>query len=165
MAVVGFLIKNTTAPPIGEQIPILRSSPHLPPESPLPEYNSDPPTSGLHYFNPLPEGFYDETSPEVITLPNPEGHIVHSMEHGYAVFWYNCTILSSEECADLKGQIRANMDKVDNFKVIAFPRDSINSPVVATSWGRLLEMETFDPELASQFIQRNRNNAPESNTR
>jgi hypothetical protein len=51
----------------------------------------------------------------------------------------------------------------NNFKVIAFPWPSIDVPVVMTSWGRILRMESFDPQVAQNFVQNRRNKAPEPN--
>jgi hypothetical protein len=53
------------------------------------------------------------------------------------------------------------MDDAGNLKVIAFPWNSIEEPVVMTSWGQMLRMESFDPATALQFIRTNRNRAPE----
>jgi len=55
------------------------------------------------------------------------------------------------------------MSSVGNFKVIGFPRPSQKSAVVMTSWGRLLQLEQFDSELAEQFVRNYRNQAPEAN--
>jgi hypothetical protein len=87
------------------------------------------------------------------------------MEHGYVIFWYNCTIQSETDCDGLKTDIRTVMDEYDSFKVIAFPWTSTGVPVVATSWGYLLEMESWDPVMAADFIERNRNHSPEPNAR
>ena len=38
--------------------------------------------------------FFDENTYEF-----PEGYLVHNLEHGYAIFWYNCDLLSAEECS------------------------------------------------------------------
>ncbi len=166
LGLIGFLVWNQVRPPLGVAVPPdSNAGDHLPDLSPLPQYNSNPPTSGPHYAVALPEGFYDEDSPEVRSLPNPVGHIIHSMEHGYVVFWYNCAILSEAECTQMKDDIRAVMREVNDFKVIAFPYTNMNFPVVATSWGRILEMDSFDPVLAAQMIQRNRNRSPEPQAR
>ncbi len=127
------------------------------------EYNSNPPTSGPHYAQPLPAGFYDpQADPDNVAfhVPHPEGHLVHNLEHGYVIFWYNCSLLTDVECAQLKDEIRAVMD-VDPLKVIAFPWDSTDVPVVMTSWGRMLRMAAFDAAAAARFIANNRNRAPE----
>ncbi|OGE32521.1 hypothetical protein A3C59_01470 [Candidatus Daviesbacteria bacterium RIFCSPHIGHO2_02_FULL_36_13] len=46
------------------------------------EYNSNPPTSGTHFPVWAKKGVYDR----VIS----DGHLVHSLEHGYVVISYNC---------------------------------------------------------------------------
>ncbi|MBI3486444.1 DUF3105 domain-containing protein [Candidatus Daviesbacteria bacterium] len=46
------------------------------------EYKSNPPTSGPHYF--------DWTRPGVYDSPPMDGNLVHSLEHGYVIIWYNC---------------------------------------------------------------------------
>ena len=48
-------------------------------------YSTNPPTSGHHYPTPLSAGFYDTN-----TYKYPQAHLVHSLEHGYIIFWYNC---------------------------------------------------------------------------
>jgi hypothetical protein len=152
-------------PPLGNEITTTGSGSHVRDGQPIPEYSTNPPTSGTHYDTPLPEGFYDTNSREAIALTNPQAHIVHSMEHGYVVFWYNCTLLAEAECAELKNQISQKLADYNNYKIIAFPWSFTSVPIVATSWGRMLEMPAWDDDLASQFIERNRNHAPESNAR
>lgn len=46
------------------------------------EYKSNPPTSGNHYASWISKGFYD--------TPRSDGNLVHSLEHGYVIIWYNC---------------------------------------------------------------------------
>lgn len=157
--------KSIGQPPLGETFVVTGEGEHVPDGNPLPAFSTDPPTSGPHYNTPLPEGFYEEDSREAVALPNPHGFIVHSMEHGYVVFWYNCAILTAEDCATLKADIRSLMAEYNNFKIIAFPWKTTATAVVATSWGRMLEMAAWDAELAASFIERNRNQAPESEAR
>lgn len=46
-------------------------------------YTTDPPTFGPHYPDWITKGFYD--------TPRAEGNLVHSMEHGYVILWYDCS--------------------------------------------------------------------------
>jgi len=123
-------------------------------------YNTNPPTSGRHYPDTLKAGFYDEGS---TNYPHPEGYLVHNLEHGYIIFWYNCALLDGPGCSQLKDQLKGVLQAENNLKVIAFPRSNIDAPVIATSWGRMLTFEKFDPQLARQFVTLNRNKAPEPN--
>lgn len=147
-------------PSYGESIPIIADSSHVSPDIDPGPYKSDPPTSGRHYADSLPAGFYDEN--DLQTLPeHPEGLLVHSLEHGYVIFWYNCDLLGEQDCNALKAQIKQAMDDAGNTKVIAFPWKSIDVPLVMTSWGRMQRFERFNLQEARAFVERNRNRAPE----
>jgi hypothetical protein len=141
---------------LGEAIPPGADRGHIADDSDPGPYSSNPPTSGHHYAKWLDAGFYDAN-----TYKYPQAHLVHNLEHGYIVFWYNCKSLSDSQCSDLKAQIKAVMDAAQNFKVIAYPWDSIDVPLVLTAWGFRLPMPTFDAALASKFIEQHRNRGPE----
>lgn len=161
LIVVGFLAWNALRPAAGEAMPVL-SRDHVAEDLPLEAFNSDPPTSGAHYANNLPADFYHES--DLARLPaNPEGYLVHNLEHGYSIFWYNCELLEEAGCTELKGQIQAIMDEFNGFKLIAFPRATIDFPLVMTSWGRMQKFDAFSAANARQFIVSNRNRAPEPN--
>ena len=157
LAVIGFIVWQGVRPRPGEEIPIMSSS-HIPVDSDPGQYNSDPPTSGPHYPEEAQAGFYDTNSYQY-----PAGYLVHNLEHGYVIYWYNCTSLSENACSELKSQIEAVMNEVNNVKVIAYPWDSIDIPVVMTSWERLQKMETFDATQAHAFYKTNLNHSPEPN--
>ncbi|MDO8619636.1 MAG: DUF3105 domain-containing protein [Candidatus Daviesbacteria bacterium] len=46
------------------------------------DYKFNPPTSGDHYASWITKGFYED--------PRADGNLVHSMEHGYIIVWYDC---------------------------------------------------------------------------
>jgi len=166
LGVIGYLVLRNSQPgstvdgsDLGESVLVMADSGHVEDGTDPGPFNSDPPTSGRHYDASTEAGFYDSDP-----FPSyPEGYLVHSLEHGYVIFWYNCDLLSAPDCDDLKAQIKDVMQGEANFKVIAFPWASIDVPVVMTSWGKLFKMETFDPEQATAFVQANRNHAPEPN--
>jgi len=162
VGLLGLFLWYSNRPLLGEEFPVTGENDHVAENNPLPPYSTDPPTSGTHYPTWWQAGFYDETSQEATSV-SPAGYLVHNLEHGYIIFWYNCTLVTLEECETLKSELRAVIEEANSFKVIAFPWTTTDVPVVATSWGHLLKMETFDPELAAEMIQRNRNHAPEPN--
>jgi len=125
-------------------------------------YNSDPPTSGRMYATQSFAGFNDVGDLDSFGQ-FPAGYLMHSQEHGYVIFWYNCDVVTEAECDDLKDEIKQVMGGVGDFKVIGFPWPSIEEPVVMTSWGRMLRFEEFDPEVAEQYVRNFRNQAPEPN--
>lgn len=158
LILLGFMVWQGVKPAAGEAVPIMVSEPHIELETDPGRYNSDPPTSGLHYANEAQAGFYDEN---IYTYP--AGYLVHNLEHGYVIFWYNCDLLDAAGCTKLKSQIRAVMDELGGVKLIAYPWNSIDVPVAMTSWGRIQKFEVFDAELAQAFYHANLNRAPEPN--
>ncbi len=83
LAIVGTIVWaliESNKPKPGE--PILQDGRDHKPEGTTLKYNSNPPTSGDHYASWIFKGFYD--------TPRIDGNVVHSLEHGYVVIYYNC---------------------------------------------------------------------------
>ncbi len=162
LIILGFLVWNVVRPAAGEDVPLMASRDHVPEGADPGPHNTDPPTSGPHYPVWAQAGFYEEAEMDQLGA-FPEGYLIHNLEHGYVIFWYNCDNLAAAGCEPLKDDIRGIMEDFDNFKVIAVPWETIEEPVVMTSWGRMLRFDQFDADAARQFIERNRFRAPEPN--
>lgn len=163
LAVVGVLVWQAVRPAAGEAVAVpANSDQHVAAGTPPGPYNTDPPTGGAHYAETLPAKFYEEV--DVASLPEyPQGYLVHNLEHGHVIFWYNCDLLDETSCGNLKEQIREVMDDLNGFKVVAFPWKTLDMPVAMTSWDRIQRFESFDPTQALAFVRVNRNRAPEPN--
>lgn len=161
LVLVGLLARQALRPAAGEIVDVpINSSQHIAEGTPPGPYTTDPPAGGVHYPDTLPARFYDESN--LASLPKyPEGYLVHNLEHGHVIFWYNCDVLSDADCIQLKDQIRSVMDEFNGFKVVAFPWKSLDVPLVMTSWGRIQRFEAFDLAQARNFVRANRNRAPE----
>ena len=157
LVVIGAMVWQGARPRAGEEMPVMQSD-HIPTDSDPGEYSTNPPTSGPHYAEELDAGFYETNDYQY-----PAGYLVHNLEHGYIIFWYNCGLLDEAACDDLKSEIESVMDEFNNVKVIAYPWDSIDVPVAITSWGRSLKMEAFDAVQARTFYKTNLNKSPEPN--
>jgi len=163
LAIVGFIVFQGARPAVGQEVAIPANYvDHIEEGTDPGPFPSDPPAGGSHYASEFDAGFYEETSPQA-QVPFPEGFLGHNLEHGYVIFWYNCDLLSDDECNTLKSEIQGVMDDFDGVKLIAFPRPSLDVPVAMTSWGRLQRFDSFDPRTASAFIRVNRNKSPEPN--
>jgi len=122
-------------------------------------YISNPPAGGAHFATDFTSKFYQEA--DLVTLPKyPQGYLVHSLEHGYVIFWYNCQVPNTD-CTALKQTIQKVMDETGGTKLIAFPWKDMDIPLAITSWGRILRFPAADPALMKQFVERNRGQAPE----
>jgi len=150
------ILFNIDFNPVGVKVDVMPDRSHVPEGTDPGPFNTNPPSSGTHYADHFSSKFFDEND-----LEFPEGYLVHNLEHGYAIFWYNCELLSADDCSSLKGEILGVMEKANMYKVIAYPWTKIDVPVVITSWGRMLSMEKFDPELALTYVKKYREKSPE----
>lgn len=110
---------------------------HLAAGSPIPEYNSDPPTSGPHNPAPAPCGIYRE--------PVPDQAWLHSLEHGAVVIQYDPTV-SSSEVEELEATVRSNRGEI-----ILAPRSDNPAPFTLAAWTRLLSVGQIDANLVDSF--------------
>lgn len=158
--VVGIIVFNGGQVSVGEAVALLPAT-HIAEGTDPGTYNTDPPTSGPHYATSLKAGFYQEADVSRYG-PYPAGYLVHNLEHGYVIFWYNCAVLSSgQTCDGLNNQIQSVMDQKGGNKLIAFPWSTTEVPVAMTSWGRIQQFDSFDQEAAAKFVDANRFHAPE----
>jgi hypothetical protein len=107
-----------------------------PPASPTPmAQDTDPPTSGSHLSSLSRYGFLGE--PLV-----PEA-VVHNMEHGAAVIWYQ------QNDSELAAQVLHQRADLGSECLVAESYPDMFSPVVvmaATVWDRLLPLKIFDAD-------------------
>lgn len=80
-------------------------------------YNSNPPTSGPHFSVWAKRGAYSD----VIS----DGHLIHSLEHGYVILSYNCATKDEQEkfVSDYLGLFKVAKLKADG-KMTAFTPDN-----------------------------------------
>jgi len=137
--------------PMGDAVPTLES-PHVESVDDV-EYTSNPPTSGPHFEQSASAGFYgnEEVS---------DGLLVHSLEHGYTIISYDCTTLSSSECDALVSEIERYV--TGKAKTIGIARTGMDTPIALTSWGRIMKLDEFNSQLASDFHRVNSRLAPEA---
>lgn len=150
LIVLGYFVWDVVRPKPGQSVP-WQNQTHIQEGDPHEPYNSDPPTSGPHAA-PASAGFYNE--------PLPDENLVHNLEHGYVIIWYNCHELDESACDTLKGQIR-NIIDTSGKKLIAVPRDTLDTQIALTSWGRLYKLDAFDADKITTFVKEFRGKAPE----
>lgn len=158
IALLSYGVWNLVRPKLGQGLP-QQARTHISVGDPHEPYNSDPPTSGPH-ASPVDAGFY-ESAP-------PDENLVHNLEHGYIILWYNCSALDEAKCQGLTAQIQAVLERARPAvittgakKLIAVPRPSLDTAIALTSWGRLYKLAAFDEAQILQFIYDNRGQAPE----
>jgi hypothetical protein len=121
-------------------------------------WNTDPPTSGYHLGNPMQPtraGFFEEAI--------PDENLVHSLEHGYVILWYDCSQVSETECEAMKEGLRNVIEATETYKVVAMPREGMETPIIAVSWGVMYKQAELDEERLIAFVNANRERSPEPN--
>jgi len=93
---------------------------------PLATYTVDPPAGGDHDPVPAPAGFYDDAD-----VPS-DGHLVHSLEHGFVIVWYKPGSVAPATVDGLH-ELTAR-----HRWVLAAPRPSMATALAATAWHRRL---------------------------
>lgn len=111
-----------------------------------PEYNSNPPTSGWHYAQPANWGVYQNEL--------PDEQIIHNLEHGG--IWISYKDVDADTLSKIE-----NVAKRNSNKLIVTPRAKNNTAIALVSWGRRMELDSFDEQIIVDFIKSNKNNSPE----
>jgi len=108
-------------------------------------YHSNPPTSGPHAGNSARWGIYSE--------PVPREQLLHDMEHGGVIIWYNCT-----GCDEIVSDMRKVAEGYlkDGRNIIMTPYPDMEADTIAfTSWSRLdkFPMDQYSDERLTRFVE------------
>jgi Protein of unknown function (DUF3105) len=109
-------------------------------------YDPIPPVGGEHDPTPQTCGFY--------SVPVRNENAVHSLEHGAIWVTYRPDLP-----LDQLDRLRTLAN--DESKVLVSPYPDVPAPVVVSSWGRQLWLDSAEDDRLGQFVQRFRGHAPE----
>lgn len=123
----------------------------------LPNSGGEPPTSG-DMTDPVPANAYDQEIPDTSTI--------HNMEHGYVYISYRPD-LPPEQISKLKSLFSKPFSKQDfqPSKAVVAPRAANDSPIIITSWKRIMKFDTFDEAKMVQYYLKNVGKSPEGSAR
>ncbi len=111
------------------------------------KYNSFPPTSGEHYFQPAIWDLYSD--------PVPQVQLVHNLEHGGIVIQYGSDVP------------KATIDQIDAFyredatALLVAPLSALKNKIALTAWTHLATGTRFDEKAFSAFRDAYRFKGPE----
>ena len=105
-------------------------STHITKESEIPDYGTNPPTSGNHNPQQLADGAYSE-------MPEP-WYFVHSLEHGRIEIQYSPDLPEEDQLA-LKGVFDEAPDGM-----LMFPNDEMPYEVAVTAWTQLMACDKYE---------------------
>ncbi|MFB6303221.1 MAG: DUF3105 domain-containing protein [Haloferacaceae archaeon] len=117
------------------------------------DYDTYPPTSGPHYAGTVAAGFYEETP--------PMGDMVHTLEHGAVVIYYDPAVLTEDARASLRAWANAHTGTWRSVVVVPHARDDPEAPYVLTAWRHLLRMNEYDAQVVRAFLAEYLGRGPE----
>jgi hypothetical protein len=123
-------------------------------------YSSLPAASGPHWNGPANWGVY--------TTPQIETQLIHNLEHGGVVIWYDPDALDADQVDELSRYVTTQVSSgiSGRFKFVLSPwggEDELPSPIVATAWRWLLELDEVDTTTLDAFAREHYGMSPEPN--
>ena len=113
-------------------------------------YSSIPATSGPHWD---PSGVANWGA---YSTPQNESQVIHNLEHGGIVIWYDPDALDDAQVAELtsyvEGQVSSGIS--GRYKFILTPwggAEELGAAVAVTAWRHLLKLEAFDMDAIRAF--------------
>jgi hypothetical protein len=147
-ALFAYIMWDIFRPLAGTKVEILERN-HVK-EGEKPTYNSNPPTSGDHYADTEEWGISD--TPLVVEK------LVHNLEHGGIVIYYNC-----EKCDDLIVTLKdlTNRLAAKDRKIILTPNKNSDAKIALAAWGYYDTMNDLDENRVWSFFNDHINRGPE----
>jgi hypothetical protein len=120
-------------------------------------YSSTPATSGQHWNtadSPGPWGVY--------TTAQPQERLIHNLEHGGIVIWYQPNQLDAAGVQALTDYVQQQVRSA-KFKVILSPwtGQDFAHPIAVTAWNWLLYLDSADIGQVRTFLDQHYGQAPE----
>jgi hypothetical protein len=144
--VIVLLFGGGQSPAVGTRMPD-EGAQHVP-QTTIPSYQSVPATSGP------PWNLGDGLAPinwGVYTTPVAEPAVVHNLEHGGVVIWYQDTA-SKDDIAKLTQWVDQALSG-PNYKVVLSPWNGkdFGHPIAVTAWDWLLYLDSADVDMIQKF--------------
>lgn len=117
------------------------------------DYDHRFPLSGPHNPTWVEPGVYD--------TPQPKAKLVHALEHGNIVIYYD------EPGSEVMGRLRDWAGLYDNqwSGIVVTPAAGLGESIVLSAWTKRLRLDEFDAAPAAAFIDAYRGRGPENPVR
>ncbi|WP_262178969.1 DUF3105 domain-containing protein [Haloarcula laminariae] len=127
------------------------------PESRDVDYEQSPPLSGPHYNTPTEGGFYEESQ--------PAGNIVHALEHGAVVIYYDESAMNESARNSLQEFASTHTGTWRSVIVVPNENESAESDFVLTAWRNRMYMDSYDAQTVHAFLSEFLGRGPENPVR
>jgi hypothetical protein len=153
--VVFLLFGGSAAPRVGQR-QVDDGGGHIADGAPGSGYSSVPATSGQHWGTPGNWGVYTASNPA------NQAQVIHNLEHGGIVIWYQPGEVSADDVAALT-QYTEQQIRSARFKVILSPwvGEDFGHPIAVTAWNWLLYQDELDIDQIRAFLDDHYGESPE----
>ena len=148
IGVVVFVVATSRSDAVGQVVPNAGQGHIDDGTSPPPgTYSSTPGTSGPHWNSPAAWRNYP--------APVAEAQVIHNLEHGGIVIWYDTDRISPEDRTDLTAFVEDQLAG-ERFKFILSPWGGADfgHAIAVTAWTRLLYQDELDLAEIREFVDR-----------
>ncbi|MDQ3952583.1 MAG: DUF3105 domain-containing protein [Actinomycetota bacterium] len=115
-----------------------------------PEYGTNPPTSGNHLATPGSPGFFED--------PVDPGVLVHNLEHGQIVFWYD-----PDAPQDVLDDLEAVVDQqFDESVGVPWPDPEAPYTFAMSAWGASQKCREVSQAVVDEFRETYQGRGPEA---
>jgi len=127
------------------------------------EYAQSPPLSGPHYSRAADGGYYES--------PQPAGNIVHALEHGAVVIYYDPAVNGTAAGTDdtfeesLREFAATHTGRWRSVLVVPNPNENPESDYVLTAWRTRMYMDSYDARTVHAFLSEYLGRGPENPVR
>jgi hypothetical protein len=121
------------------------------------DYERMPALSGPHYSRAAGPDFYEETP--------AMGNLVHSIEHGYVVIYYDPGAITPEARTHMENLTSTYTERWESVIAAPNPNADPASPYVLTAWQVRLRMDEYDRDTVDAFLDAFRGRGPENPVR
>jgi Protein of unknown function (DUF3105) len=117
-------------------------------------YSSTPAASGSHWDTPANWGVYE--------TPQVQEQVIHNLEHGGIVIWYQADQVTADQIAALEAYTRS-WNGTERYKMLVSPwgGSDFGHPIAIVAWTWLLYLDDVDTDLMDQFVDQHYGDAPE----
>ncbi len=120
-------------------------------------YTQSPPLSGPHYGTATEGGFYEQ--------PRTAGNVVHALEHGAVVIYYDESAMNESARTSLQEFADTHTGRWRSVVVAPNPNESAESDYVLTAWRNRLYMDSYDARTVHAFLSEFLGRGPENPVR
>lgn len=121
------------------------------------DYERIPPLSGPHHGGVVNAGYYEQRQ--------STEKLVHSLEHGAVVIYYDPDVITEEARSDLQQRASTHTGTWTSVIVVPSIQEEPDAPYTLTAWQHRLRLDEYDSDAVTAFLAEYLGRGPENSVR